>query len=140
MCNEGFQVLTVSHEDAGSQAGSFHKRVQDIVQRIRCRIPPGAQGSQEYSGCGKAAQKSLAQRAHGCNSCGLVMDRDHNAAMNIRQRGIETLPVECREVTPSESMPLVMAQCHGQAGSLNEEANDFSRLVVHLKINPRGVP
>ena len=55
------------------------------------------------------------------------MYRDHNAGMSIRQGGIETLPVECREVTPPESMPLVVAYCHGQTGSLNEEANDFSR-------------
>ena len=75
--------------------------------------------SQECSGCGKTIQKSLAQRTHSCDSRGLVMNRDHNAAMNIRQRGIETLPVECREVTPPESMPLAVAHCHGQAGSLN---------------------
>ena len=70
---------------------------------------------------------AVASTTHSCDSCGLVMDRDHNAAVNIRQRGIETLPVECREVTPPESMPLAVAQCHGQASSLNEEANDFSR-------------
>ena len=83
--------------------------------------------SQKCSECGKTTQKSLAQRTHSCDSCGLVMDRDHNTAMNIRQRGIETLPVGCREVTPLERMPLAVAHCHGQASSLNEEANDFSR-------------
>ena len=83
--------------------------------------------SQECSGCGKMVKKSLAQRTHSCDSCGLVIDRDHNAAINIRQKGIETLPAGCREVTPPESMPLTVAYRHGQAGSLNEEADGFGR-------------
>ena len=109
--NSFFQKLEYKAESAG------------ILFR---KVPPHGT-SQECSGCGKIVKKSLAQRTHSCDSCGLVMDRDHNAAMNIRQRGINTLPVEYREVTPPESMPLVVAQCHGQASSLNEEANDFSR-------------
>ena len=48
--------------------------------------------SQECSRCGNMVKKSLAQRTHSCDSCGLVMDRDHNAAINIRQKGIKTLP------------------------------------------------
>ena len=106
-----FQKLEYKAENAGI-----------LFRKVR---PHGT--SQECSGCGNIVKKSLAQRTHSCDSCGLVMDRDHNAAINVRQRGIETLPVECREVTPPESMPLVVAHCHGQASSLNEEANDFSR-------------
>ena len=90
------------------------------------KVPPHGT-SQECSGCGRIVKKSLARRTHSCDSCGLIMDRDHNAAMNIRQRGINTLPVEYREVTPPERLPLTVAHSHGQAISLNEEANDFSR-------------
>ena len=39
--------------------------------------------SQECSGCGEKVKKSLSVRTHRCNSCGLVLDRDHNAAINI---------------------------------------------------------
>ena len=84
--------------------------------------------SQGCSGCGKTIKKTLAQRTHVCDSCGLVLDRDYNAAINIRQKGIATLlPMVHGEVTLLERMPLIMANSHGQAGSLNEEANDFSR-------------
>lgn len=39
--------------------------------------------SQDCSGCGTKVKKSLSTRTHICWSCGLVMDRDHNAARNI---------------------------------------------------------
>ena len=42
--------------------------------------------SQECSGCGAIVKKSLAVRVHACPSCGLVLDRDHNAAINILAR------------------------------------------------------
>jgi len=43
--------------------------------------------SQECSGCGERIEKSLSIRTHVCPSCGLVMDRDENAARNIQWRG-----------------------------------------------------
>src|SRR6266699_3839694 len=39
--------------------------------------------SQNCSGCGSVVRKSLSERTHCCVSCGLVMDRDENAARNI---------------------------------------------------------
>ena len=39
--------------------------------------------TQDCSGCGERVYKSLSQRTHICPSCGLVLDRDHNAARNI---------------------------------------------------------
>ena len=39
--------------------------------------------TQDCSGCGKRVQKSLSVRTHICPHCGLVLDRDHNAALNI---------------------------------------------------------
>ncbi|MGH9353915.1 MAG: RNA-guided endonuclease InsQ/TnpB family protein, partial [Terriglobia bacterium] len=43
--------------------------------------------SQECSGCGECVPKSLSVRTHVCPSCGLVMDRDENAARTIQWRG-----------------------------------------------------
>jgi putative transposase len=43
--------------------------------------------SQDCSGCGERIQKSLSVRTHVCTSCGLVLDRDENAAKNIQWRG-----------------------------------------------------
>jgi len=44
--------------------------------------------SQECSGCGNIVRKSLAVRTHKCGECGLVMDRDRNAAENIKNRAV----------------------------------------------------
>jgi len=43
------------------------------------------------SDCGELVQKTLSDRTHICPNCGLVMDRDVNAAINILQRGLQTL-------------------------------------------------
>jgi len=39
--------------------------------------------SQECSGCGMAVPKKLSERIHCCPYCGLILDRDINAARNI---------------------------------------------------------
>ena len=49
-------------------------------------IPP-AYTSQDCSGCGERVPKSLSVRTHVCPSCGLVLDRDENAAVNILRAG-----------------------------------------------------
>jgi putative transposase len=56
-------------------------------------VPP-AYTSQDCSGvlpdgsfCGQRVTKSLSVRTHVCPSCGLVLDRDENAALNIRRAG-----------------------------------------------------
>jgi putative transposase len=45
-------------------------------------VPP-AFTTQDCSGCGERVWKSLSVRTHVCLRCGLVLDRDHNAARNI---------------------------------------------------------
>jgi putative transposase len=56
-------------------------------------VPP-AYTSQDCSGvlpdgsrCTQRVAKSLSVRTHVCPSCGLVLDRDLNAALNIRRAG-----------------------------------------------------
>ncbi|MGZ3673856.1 MAG: RNA-guided endonuclease InsQ/TnpB family protein, partial [Ktedonobacterales bacterium] len=49
-------------------------------------VPP-AFTTQDCSGCGTRIPKSLSVRTHVCTSCGLVMDRDENAAKNIQWAG-----------------------------------------------------
>jgi putative transposase len=48
---------------------------------------PAQYTSQDCSGCGARVAKSLSVRTHICPSCGLVVDRDENAARNIQGRG-----------------------------------------------------
>jgi putative transposase len=49
-------------------------------------VPP-AYTSQDCSGCGARVEKSLSVRTHICTSCGLILDRDENAARNIQAAG-----------------------------------------------------
>ena len=46
--------------------------------------------SKMCSRCGRLVEKTLADRVHHC-SCGLVLDRDENAAINILSLGLKTL-------------------------------------------------
>ena len=49
--------------------------------------------SQDCSGCGKEVRKGLKVRVHACPHCGLVLDRDVNAARNIMSRALaRTVP------------------------------------------------
>jgi putative transposase len=45
------------------------------------------------STCGEIVPKTLRVRVHTCPHCGLVMDRDENATLNILQRGLQSLRV-----------------------------------------------
>ena len=48
---------------------------------------PAKYTSQDCSGCGERVAKSLSVRTHICTSCGLVLDRDENAARTIQWLG-----------------------------------------------------
>jgi len=59
-----------------------------VFGRITIAVNP-AYTSQECHNCGAIVKKSLSTRTHICK-CGGEMDRDHNAAINILNRGIST--------------------------------------------------
>jgi putative transposase len=47
--------------------------------------------SQDCSRCGHRQRKELSERVHHCSCCGLILDRDHNAALNILAVGLHSL-------------------------------------------------
>ncbi len=47
--------------------------------------------SQDCSGCHTRVKKSLSVRTHICPSCGLILDRDENAARNILEKAVSTV-------------------------------------------------
>ena len=55
--------------------------------------------SRTCSVCGHIQSMPLSQRTYICTSCGNIIDRDHNAAINIKRKGIGT---ECAKSTPVE--------------------------------------
>lgn len=66
-----FDMLTYKAEEAG---------------RTIIKVSPHGT-SQICSGCGEKVPKSLNIRIHRCPFCGLILDRDHNAAINILRAG-----------------------------------------------------
>lgn len=60
--------------------------------------------SQACSSCGTIVEKTLADRVHACTACGLTLDRDHNAALNILRLGVAAQEAhktaECRISVP----------------------------------------
>jgi putative transposase len=60
-----------------------------IHGRFVYSVPPHYT-SQKCSNCGEIVKKSLSVRTHIC-SCGCVLDRDANAALNILEKGLNTV-------------------------------------------------
>lgn len=59
--------------------------------------------SKTCSGCGHVKQTlKLSEREYICEKCGLTLDRDSNAALNLKQYGINKLRAVSPEVTPME--------------------------------------
>jgi putative transposase len=63
-------------------------------REVRTVDPCGT--SQGCSACGAIVVKDLSQRIHDC-SCGLRLDRDHNAALNILSLGLQTVGLRAKE-------------------------------------------
>jgi putative transposase len=88
------------HNGASRKAG-LNKSIQDagwgafltiLAFKAACAGKRGAAvcpayTTQECSGCGARIYKSLSVRTHVCTTCGLILDRDANAALNILWRG-----------------------------------------------------
>ena len=68
--------------------------------RIVVKVNPRGT-SQECSGCGMTVKKSLSERVHICSACGLVLDRDVNAAKNVLNRALLSLRGEDTLVSSS---------------------------------------
>jgi putative transposase len=79
--------LNKSIQDAGwGQFRTILEGKAACAGRRVVAVPP-AYTSQDCSGCGERVEKSLSVRTHVCPSCGLILDRDENAARNIHWLG-----------------------------------------------------
>ena len=66
---------------------SIHTAKAEWAGRSVVKVPAQFT-SQDCSGCGSRVLKSLAVREHKCAACGLILHRDHNAALNIKGRAV----------------------------------------------------
>src|SRR5262249_23739870 len=98
--DENGRIGTYEYTGASRKAG-LNKSIQDagcrhflsiLTYKAACAgkrveaVHP-AYTSQDCSGCGARIQKTLSVRTHVCTNCGLILDRDENAARNILWRG-----------------------------------------------------
>jgi len=87
--------------------------------RIFVKVDP-KNTSQMCSRCGNRVYKQIWVREHRCPTCGLVMDRDHNAARNILYKALLEVGQGLPELTPVEMRPLL--QDFGSGASFVVEA------------------
>ena len=60
-------------------------------------IPVNPNGTtQDCSNCGQKVPKTLQDRWHSCPHCGCSLDRDHNAAINIKHRAVGHLVLKAQ--------------------------------------------
>lgn len=101
ICIEDLRVkeMMKNHRLAKSIANASWNRLSNYLSykskrygKIFIKVDP-KYTSQQCSGCGyiAKAKKTLSERIHDCPSCLIVLDRDHNAAINIREAGLRML-------------------------------------------------
>ena len=74
--------------------------------------------SQKCSKCGNIKHDlKLSDRGYHCDVCGLTMDRDLNAAINIRNAGLINVGRDTPEVTPVEIGAMPVATPVAETGS-----------------------
>jgi putative transposase len=67
------------------------------------------------SACDTLVKKSLSVRTHICPGCGMVLDRDHNAALNILAKALErTLGHRETSGSPENASGQATATCEQQ--------------------------
>ena len=78
--------------------------------------------SQDCSGCGATVKKSLSVRNHTC-SCGTVLDRDHNAALNILAKGLKQAGIVLNTVGHTEINAWGQTDLYYEGGDINGQAD-----------------
>ncbi len=66
--------------------------------------------SQNCSGCGTKVPKTLSDRLHTCSECGLTLERDHNAAINIKHLAVGHSVNKAQITSVSEAGALLARQ------------------------------
>ena len=74
-----------------------------VFGKVTIAVPP-QYTCQNCSTCGTTVKKSLSERTHQCSHCGTVLDRDHNAALNILAIGLKNTVGHTEISTPVESL------------------------------------
>jgi len=97
MLSDGKRVInrSIADVDWGQFVNCVSYEAENAGRSVVFVNPRGT--TQECSGCGKVVPKDLSIRVHDCPHCGLKIDRNLNAALNILGRGLASVrlrPVE----------------------------------------------
>lgn len=76
----------------------LHSKAEEAGVHVIAVDPRGT--TQDCSTCGRTVPKDLRERVHRCE-CGLVLGRDHNAALNVLARGLRAVPPATAPEAPS---------------------------------------
>ena len=93
--------LAKSISDAAwSQFAQWLEYFGKVYGKTICAVAP-QYTSQECSNCSSLVKKTLSTRTHICD-CGTVLDRDHNAALNIWAKGLKQVGINLNTVGHTE--------------------------------------
>jgi putative transposase len=80
--------------------------------------------SQDCSNCGVKVPKKLHVRWHNCPNCGCSLDRDHNAAINIKNRAVGHSVLKAKSLLSSSRIVLeAYTYCVGVRAASRREAS-----------------
>ena len=84
--------LSLSSHDAG--LGELRQMLEYKAEEAGTQVVAvnPSNTTQSCSGCGSIVPKSLSVRVHNCPDCGLILDRDVNAARNILNLALQNPP------------------------------------------------
>lgn len=92
MLNNGNRHLNRSMSDAAWRQLIQYTTYKAANAGRRVVLVDPRNTSKLCSRCGQLVEKTLSDRVHACHACGLRLDRDHNAAINILRVGLHSLP------------------------------------------------
>jgi len=125
ICVEGLNMQSMS------QCLNFGKSVTDnswgsFVEMLRYKLESQGKhlikidkwfpSSKMCSRCGATKEMPLGEQIYTCDACGLVIDRDHNAAKNILKEGLRTFFENCSNCGDRSSIlepPSSLSDKHG---------------------------
>ena len=78
--------------------------------------------SQDCSNCGNLVKKTLSTRTHICG-CGVILDRDHNASLNILAKGLKQVGINSNTAGHAEINAWEQTDLYYEGGDINEQIN-----------------
>jgi len=94
MQNGNWRSMNKSISDAAwRQLRQYTEYKAENAGRMCVAVDP-RNTSQICSSCGNIVPKDLSVRIHDCPHCSLILDRDHNAAINILARGMASIRLD----------------------------------------------